>query len=163
MNTSARNTTNPNTRAASFRRRFAADLIHLIELLLIAWAFFVFKLGFPKEWPERHFDVLDYSITFLWTHWNLWLMGVIYTIATAMVVNGVFRKTLGRTPGEHLLGIQLLAHHGGGVGFVRSIARSLGACIGFALLGGGYLWAICDPRRQSLAEYVSGTMLMEAD
>ena len=158
--TSARDTAAPERRACPFRRRCLADLVDSLFIVLIARVLFAAGVGFSTVWPERHFDQLDYAVLLVWNHASLWLPGLLYSIMTALVLGLCCRGLVGGTPGERILAIELIDKRGGPVGPVRGCIKGIVTWMGIIPLGFGYLWALVDTRRQSLAEHISGTVLV---
>ena len=161
LNSSASKPAHAARKAAPFRRRLAADLIDLGPTLLLGYIFFRFQFGFTHIWPQRHFDLLDYTVEMIWSHWSLWVPGLSYTVLAGILLNSLLRLSWGRTPGEFVLSLEVITRSGEPIGPVRNLLRSVAQCLGLAFLGGGYLWAIYDKRRQSLADYASGSRLVQ--
>ena len=127
----------------------------------MGYGFFSVQLGFAQTWPSRHFDLLDYAVLMVWSHWSLWLPGVCGALLAGVLLNSLLRFSWGRTPGEFVLSLEVITRTGAPIGPVRNLVRSVAQLIGLAFLGGGYFWAIYDRRRQSLADYVSGSRLVQ--
>ena len=163
MSANARRPVSPTRKAASFRKRLGSDAIDLLGCLLIGWCLYRLNVGYPDQWPPRHFDVLDHLVSIIWSHWPLWVHGVAYTVISSLVLHAACRAVIGHSPGEYLVGIQLINCQGEPAGFIRGLTHGLGLLLGLSLLGGGYLWAIADRRKQNLAEYISGTRLIESN
>lgn len=62
----------------------------------------------------------------------------------------------GRTIGAHLMGIRVVATHGGRPGLARASARAL-LCVVFPV---GLLWCVVDPRRRSAQDVVLRTAVI---
>ena len=89
--------------------------------------------------------------------------GVALAVLTSILDNGICRLIWHRTLGEAALSIEVVTRKGTRVGPGSNLFRSFLHCVGLTLLGSGYLWAIFDGRRETLADYLSGTRLVERE
>ncbi|MCB9536420.1 MAG: RDD family protein [Myxococcales bacterium] len=147
--------------AAPFWRRLLAGLIDLGLLAALGYALWTVGVIAPHHLPPQRFDWIDYTADLLANH-RVQFRPAAVVLLTAAAVHGLVGRTFaGRTVGEALLGLRLVTWYGEDAGPVRSLAHTAGTVVGLALLLLGYVWAAVDPRRQGLAEYVSGTLLVQ--
>lgn len=145
--------------AAPFWRRLLADACDLALLGAIGWALWRSGLVRPRL-PPREFDWIDYTAELLAEHLHLFKGPAAVMLGLAAIYAVVTRHLLAGTLGERLLGLRLIDRDGEGAGPLRALAHAAGTLLGIATLLLGYAWAAVDPRRQGLAEYVSGTLLV---
>ena len=145
--------------AAPFWRRLIADLI---DLALIAGLVFVlWSTGAVRpELPAQQFDWIDYTAELIAEHRQLFQPLAVITFACGAIYGIMSRALFAGTLGERLVGLRLVGPDGTGAGPIRALLHAVGTLAGLALLSLGYVWAAVDPRRQGLAEYVSGTLLV---
>lgn len=145
--------------AAPFWRRLLADLCDLALLAGVGVALWQSGLIAP-DLPPRAFDWIDYTAELLAEHRHLFKAPAVALLGVGAIYGVVTRHLLAGTLGERLLGLRLIDRDGEGVGPGRALLHAGGTLLGLALLLLGYAWAAVDPRRQGLAEYVSGTLLV---
>lgn len=147
-------------RAAPFRRRLLADLVDLALLAAVVGGLWSARLLGPQDLPPRQHDWIDYGAELLAEHLHLFRPLLVFAVTLGLMYPVAARGLAGRTAGEALLGLRLVALDGEPAGPLRSLAHAAGALAGLALLLLGYAWAAVDPRRQGLAEYLSGSVLI---
>ncbi len=145
---------------APFWRRFLADLVDLALVGGTAYGAFRLGVGAPDELPARRFDWIDYTADLLADHSELFLPPIVILCAIGVIYAVLTRATMGATPGERLFGLRLLALDGTPCSPFRALFHVFGTLIGLGLGLVGYGWAAVDLRRQGLAEYLSGTLLI---
>ncbi|MCB9529380.1 MAG: RDD family protein [Myxococcales bacterium] len=145
--------------AAPFWRRLLADLCDLALLGGVGFALWRSGLVRPTL-PARAFDWIDYTAELLAEHLHLFKGPAVVMLGVAAIYAVVTRHLLAGTLGERLLGLRLIDREGEGAGPLRALAHAAGTVVGLGALLLGYVWAAVDPRRQGLAEYVSGTLLV---
>jgi uncharacterized RDD family membrane protein YckC len=70
----------------------------------------------------------------------------------------------GQSLGKSVLGTRLVsAHSGEPIGFVRSFGRQIVHLLDAIPLGLGYLWPLWDEHRQTFADKVCSTLVVQAD
>lgn len=147
--------------AAPFWRRLLADLLDLALLAALGWALWTAGLIAPEGGlPPQHFDWIDYTAELLAEHLPLLQPAAVALLGIGALYGMLTRALLGGTLGERLLGLRLIGPDGDAAGPLRALAHVVGTLLGLALLGLGYAWAAVDLRRQGLAEYASGTLLV---
>jgi uncharacterized RDD family membrane protein YckC len=77
----------------------------------------------------------------------------------SLVYHAFFHGTTGRTPGKALAGVEVRTGDGAVPTGARAILRWLGAALGLACLGLGFVWALFDPSRRGWADRLSGTVI----
>ena len=83
--------------------------------------------------------------------------GVAVTFHCAVVVYLTLAWWIGgRTPGDGVMGLQVVRRGGGRVGFLRALARAV-LCVAFPI---GLLWCAVDPARRSLQDLVLRTSVV---
>lgn len=145
--------------AAPFWRRLIADLVDLALLAGVGWLLWTIGLISPRL-PPRQFDALDYLAELLAEHLHIFQAPLVALVGIGAIYGVVTRHLLAGTLGERLLGLRLIDRDGEGAGALQALAHAAGTVLGLLLLLIGYVWAAVDPRRQGLAEYVSGTLLI---
>lgn len=145
--------------AAPFWRRLIADLVDAALLGGLAAILWTTGLIAP-DLPPQQFDWIDYTAELLAEHRHLFRAPIAIMIALGTIYAIITRATLAGTLGERLCGLRLIDRDGAGAGPLRVIAHVAGTLLGLALLTLGYAWAAVDPKRQGLAEYLSGTLLI---
>ncbi|HEY1597226.1 MAG TPA: RDD family protein [Thermoleophilaceae bacterium] len=81
--------------------------------------------------------------------WFLWV-GFYFT---------TFWAVTGQTPGDRILGIQVVSADGGGVGALQAIRRYLGLALCLLSLGLGFVPVLFDSRRRGLHDMLGGTVV----
>lgn len=66
----------------------------------------------------------------------------------------------GRTIGMRAWRIRLISVHGARLTWTQTALRFIGGALSWLLLGGGFVWAIRDPKRRGLPDILSGTRLV---
>ena len=138
--------TSTGLRAPALARRFASGLY---DLLL------VFAIALLATFP---FILLFGDSTSGWRRYLLqaWVLAAI----------GAYFVTFWRRGGQTLpmktWRIRLVRWDGGAVGFARAVHRYVLACLSFAALGAGFLWAFFDRDGQFLHDRLSGTAIVDA-
>lgn len=146
--------------AAPFWRRSIAGFIDVALVAGVAVALgWSGALAIPTLTP-RSYDWIDHILMLLWREWPaLWPYAAGFVggaIAYGIALHSVAERTLG----ELVCGLRLIRRDGRAPGPVRSVLHAIGTAVGLALLLLGFAWAAVDPRRQTLAEYLSGTYLI---
>ncbi len=147
-------------KAAPFYRRLLADLIDLALIAAATW--WLWKGGHitPPTLPEQRFDWIDYTADLLADPRVHFGRAVVVVPALGLLYGTVLHTLLGRTLGELVMNLRLVDGSGRTAGPFRSLLHGLGTTVGALALLLGYLWGAVDHRRQTLAEYVSGTLLV---
>jgi uncharacterized RDD family membrane protein YckC len=98
------------------------------------------------------------------------VIGIVYPAAAAvwlafLVWNSGYRQgRSGQSLGKSVLGTRLVsAVSGEPVGFGRACARQLAHLVDGIPLGLGYLWPLWDEHRQTFADKVCSTLVVQAD
>lgn len=149
--------------AAPFWRRLLADVI---DLALVAGTTMVAVkagVGAPPDLPPRRFDWIDYTADLLADHASIFVPPLVLLCGLGIIYAVITRAAFGATIGEHIWGLRLLTAEGGRCGPLRALGHAIGTILGLLLGLVGYAWAAVDLRRQGLAEYLSGTLLVGGD
>jgi uncharacterized RDD family membrane protein YckC len=98
------------------------------------------------------------------------LIGVVYPAAAAvglvfLLWNSGYRQgRSGQSLGKIALGTRLVgARTGEPVGFARAVGRQVAHLLDGLTLGLGYVWPLWDEQRQTFADKVCGTLVVQAD
>ncbi len=95
------------------------------------------------------------------------LLAVGLSLALGLVLDAVyfvgFVGACGQTPAMMLLGLRVLARHGGPVGYARALLRWVGYGAVFATLGLGLLAMVFDRDRRGLHDWIAGTRVVRSD
>lgn len=145
--------------AAPFWRRLIADLIDLALIAGVVFALWTSGAVRP-ELPPQQFDWIDYTAELIAEHHRRFRPLAVITFAIGAIYGILTRALFAGTLGERLLGLRLVGPDGKGAGPIRSLLHAVGTLVGLAALLLGYVWAAVDLRRQGLAAYVSGTLLV---
>jgi uncharacterized RDD family membrane protein YckC len=92
-----------------------------------------------------------------------WLVGVLLTVGWAVVAGGYFVffwSSAGQTPGMRLLQLRVRTGAGAFPSTGRSLVRLVGLALSIALLFLGFLPVLFDQRRQGLADFLAGTVVV---
>ena len=147
-------------RAAPFWRRTLASLIDISLLLGGGAAVIVAGVVPAPALPPRGHDWLELIVDLLANAGSRLLPFAMALSIAGLLYGTLLHVLVQRTFGELLLGLRLISTNGQRVGLIRAVAHSLGTIVGLAGLLLGMMWAAVDRRRQTLAEYVSGTLLI---
>ncbi len=146
---------------APFWRRLLADLLDLALIAGIIWGLWTAGVIAPAAGlPEQQFDWIDYTAELLAEHLHLFNRAAFATLAIGALYGLLTRALFAGTLGERLLGLRLIGPDGEGAGPLRVLVHVLGTLIGLGALTLGYAWAAVDLKRQGLASYLSGTLLV---
>lgn len=146
--------------AAPFYRRLLADLIDLAILAGIAAVLWRAGVIAPESLPPQRFDWIDFTADLLADPRRYLGRALVLVPTVGLLYGTVLHTLLGRTVGELLLGLRLVDGEGAPAGPFRSLLHGLGTLLGLLLLLLGYVWGAVDHRRQTVAEYLSGTLLV---
>ena len=98
------------------------------------------------------------------------VIGVVYSAAAVvgpafLIWNCGYRQgRSGQSLGKSALGMRLVgADSGEPVGVARAVARQVAHLLDGLPLGLGYLWPVWDEQRQTFADKVCGTLVVQAD
>lgn len=132
--------------AAGIATRFAASAIDgvvvVMWLLLMYGGYLALRLVLsPGGFQRPDHSLLLLGAAFFWTE-------VVY-LAFAWWIGG-------RTIGDRIMGVQVVASRGGRLRFLQSVARAL-LC---AMIPIGLLWCAIDPKRRSLQDIVLRTSVV---
>ncbi|TQM38845.1 RDD family protein [Pseudonocardia cypriaca] len=101
---------------------------------------------------------------------NVVVVGVVYPVAAAvglafLVWNSGYRQgRSGQSLGKSVLGTRLVsAGSGEPIGFARAFGRQVAHLLNGIPLGLGYLWPLWDEQRQTFADKVCSTLVVQAD
>jgi uncharacterized RDD family membrane protein YckC len=83
-----------------------------------------------------------------------------YLLAVTFAFLGGFWVHAGRTLGMQAWRLRLIADNGGAVGWQAAGIRFAAAGLSWALLGGGFLWALIDREGRTLHDHCSGTRIV---
>jgi uncharacterized RDD family membrane protein YckC len=72
----------------------------------------------------------------------------------------IFTMTIGRTPGQKLVGVRVIDIYGERPGVVRALLRSLGFAIALLPFGLGLLWIGFDREKRGLQDWIAGTYVI---
>jgi uncharacterized RDD family membrane protein YckC len=147
-------------KAAPFYRRLLADLIDLGLLGAAAWYLWTSGVIAPPHQPPPRFDWVDYTADLLADPRAQLGRALVLVPTIGLLYGTVLHTVLGRTLGELLMNLRLIDGEGRVAGPFRSLLHGIGTAAGACLLLLGYLWGAVDHRRQTLAEYLSGTLLI---
>ena len=147
--------------AAPFWRRLLADLFDLALLAALGVVLWMTGVIRPERMPPQRYGWIDYTADVLANHLGLFqpafvllpTIGILYAVLARALLRGC-------TLGERLLGLRLVARAGEPAGPLRAAAHALGTMAALAPLFLGYLWAAVDPKRQGVAEYLSGSLMV---
>ncbi len=70
-----------------------------------------------------------------------------------------FIAVSGQTPGKMLLGLQVRRAAGGDMTFGIALLRLAGYLVSAAVFYLGFLWIVCDPRKQGWHDKIAGTVV----
>jgi uncharacterized RDD family membrane protein YckC len=94
---------------------------------------------------------------------NLDLGGALAACAAWLILVGLYFTTFwvvtGQTPGDRVLGIQVVSADGGDVGAVQALRRFAGLALCLLTLGLGFLPVLFDSRRRGLHDMFGGTVV----
>lgn len=144
---------------AHFRRRFLADLIDLVVILGLTTGL-VFTGAIATPDLSGPYGLIDTIITVLAHPWQRASSVIIATLAGGLLYPALAHWRWGRTLGDALFGLRLTTTTGQPAGLLRAVFHAFGTQLALALLTGGYIWALADRRRRTLAEWLSGTLLL---
>jgi uncharacterized RDD family membrane protein YckC len=146
--------------AAPFWRRLLADLLDLTLIAGVVYGLWTTGAIAPNQLPSPRYDWIDYAANLAANHLPA-LTPTLIAIPTVGITYGLLCHGLaGRTLGELLLGLRLVTKDGGPPGPLRALLHAVGTLLGVALLLLGYMWAAVGHTRQTLAEGLSGTLLI---
>jgi uncharacterized RDD family membrane protein YckC len=140
---------NPALQYAGFWRRFAAVLVDSIVLWFPSAAVRVvlglnplalFETGSPAAWTSAGFE---------------FLLGWLYA---ALTISSSARGTLG----HQLMDLQVTDLHGNRISFAHATGRYLAQILTLFTFGIGYLIQLLTPRRQTLHDLVSRTVVVRS-
>lgn len=155
---------------ANWGTRVAASLL---DALLSMVGLVFYAIGIPlivSAAPDSSFDSTTgtYASTTESANTGLMVLGIAFvglgaiTVIAIQLWNRVFRMgRTGQSVGKKVMGIRLVEEHtgrpmGAGMCFVREIAHTLDQ---FFYLG--YLWPLWDPKRQTFADKILSTVVVE--
>ena len=137
---------------APYWRRAAAAILDAL-LGLVIWALGAMWL-LILVWGVRRAP-LELSAALLLAFAILLLAGLLHLSYHTMFVGGC-----GQTPGRMALGIAVVRRDGRPAGYGRALARTLGLGLEVLTLGLGFLTALFNRERRSLADLVAGTRVV---
>ena len=149
--------------AAPFWRRLLADVIDLALVAGTTWVMVGAGIGAPMDLPPKRFDWIDYTADLLADYGSVFVPPLVLLCGLGIIYAVITRAALGAALGERLWGLRLLSAEGGRCGPLRALGHAIGTILGVLLGLVGYAWAAVDLRRQGLAEYVSGTVLIRSN
>jgi uncharacterized RDD family membrane protein YckC len=101
---------------------------------------------------------------------NATVIGIVYPVATVvglafLVWNSGYRQgRSGQSLGKSVLGTRLVgAHSGEPVGFGRALGRQVAHLLDAIPFGLGYFWPLWDEQRQTFADKICSTLVVQAD
>jgi uncharacterized RDD family membrane protein YckC len=101
---------------------------------------------------------------------DLRMITVVYVLSALVSIvfllwnSGYRQGTSGQSIGKMALGVQLVAQDTGlPVGFRRAVGRQVAHLLDGLPLGLGYLWPLWDEERQTFADKVCSTLVVQAD
>lgn len=145
---------------ARFRRRLAASLIDGALISVVVALIWGAGLVGPKR-PAQHYDWIDYFALLVDQHPSVLLAPLILAATIGVLYGVALRGWRGQTIGERALRLRVVDRLGHPIGPVRGMWRGIGTVLGLAVFLLGFAWAAVDPKRQSLADYLSGTLLLQ--
>jgi uncharacterized RDD family membrane protein YckC len=92
-----------------------------------------------------------------------WLTGSLagggWLLAVTVYFAGCW-SAAGKTAGQRLMGLRVVAPSGGAPSLLRSLARLVGLLLSIVTLGLGFLPAVFDDRRRALPDFLAGTTVV---
>ena len=146
--------------AATFRRRFIADMIDALVWLGIAALLTLVPQIAPSPLPDTSTGLIDDLTAFAHTELRTTYVWLLTSLVLGTAYSVVARTLLKATLGEYLLGVRLITSGGQPIHVYHSVVHSLVMVLGLCLCGLGYLWALSDTHRQTWANYLSSTRLI---
>ena len=146
--------------AAPFWRRLAGDAIDLLVMLGIArllWASPHFQ---TTSIVPAHFDQVDAWAVRLADHPGSLLPWIVATFGFHFFVTYVARRLWSASVGERIVGLSLLPEYRDSLTIWHNVIHYVLTIMSCLLGGLGYLWALYDRRRQTLANYGTATLLV---
>lgn len=94
----------------------------------------------------------------------VYVLSALVSIAFLLWNSGYRQGTTGQSIGRSALGVRLVATDTGlPIGFWRAIGRQFAHLLDGLPLGLGYLWPLWDEERQTFADKVCSTLVVQAD
>lgn len=150
-------------RTAGLLRRGCAGLVDLafalglVAVLLMLEVLDPTFLRPPPDW--------------FWTEWLLkhWLDSpdeLLRPLAALLAIGiswtAAWEGVTGRTPGDRLLGLVVVARDGHDMVWWQAPLRAIGQLLEVGSVGLGWAWGFVSPTRRTVADYISGTLVIIA-
>ena len=146
--------------AAPFWRRLIGDCIDLGLMLGIAALLWASPQLKPTDIVPAYYDQLDSWAVRLGEHPDSLLPWTMATVGVHFVLTYAARCICSASIGERLAGLSLMSESRDTLTFWQNVIHYILTMAGCLLGGLGYLWALFDRRRQTLANYGAATVLI---
>ncbi|MEE2786670.1 MAG: RDD family protein [Myxococcota bacterium] len=158
--TAALRAPDPHVYAAPFWRRMTADSIDFLCLVGIARLTWLSHRIQPTLSIPPQFDWIDAWAERLGNHPMSLVLWLCVTLVIHFVATYGMRCLWSASAGERLLGLTLVGEGHASLTLTQNLLHYAFTCLGCLCGGVGYLWALIDRRRQTLANYGSRTTLI---
>lgn len=151
-------------KTASFWRRALALLVDAATGLgAIGLAFATGLLDDRMLFPEPGWFWTEWWLKFWLDDPDVFYRPVVWWLALTLAWTLAWELASGRTPGDRLLGVEVVDADGDLPHPGRIALRGLGMTLNVATLGLGWLWALVAPSRRALHDVISGTYVVRRD
>ena len=147
------------SQVTSFWRRLAAYMIDVVPVLLIGVLIAYQYLGFDEKIGAWRADRNPENTAAFYAQRNLirdWTF-LIWVVYCAVAESSPWQGTLGK----RLLGIQVVDAQGARMTLSKSVVRNAAKVLSYVPCSLGFLWALCNKRRQAWHDLLAKTQVVD--
>lgn len=147
----------PNIHTAGFVRRALAAALDAVPALTLWWGTTVnLASGRYETIPVSRWNLLDRLVDVINSSPGLIGWPIIWCCLASVIWHTVTVAMFGTSPGKKIVGLTVVAPHGGPPGPLRALLHALLRPATSACLAIGPLWAFADPQRRTLYDRICG-------